>query len=458
MNRPPSTPAPAPPSWRLPTLEQTHAAVAGGETTSATLVEAALERAGAVEPWLRAFVWLDPARARRLAVAADDATAAARAAGATGALGALHGVPVGVKDIVDTAGVPTEHGSPLFAGRVPADSADVVRLLEAAGAVVLGKTVTTEVAYFHPGRTTNPWNRERTPGGSSMGSAAAVAAGIVPAALGTQTNGSIIRPAAFCGVVGFKPTFGRLSRAGMLTFSETLDQPGGFTRSVADAAWLAAVLAGEPLTAWWNAAAGRPGASGPRLAVARTADWPAAAPAQRARFEADLAALAAAGARIEEPAPPAGFEASPATHRTIMTYEGHRNLAATVAAAPERASETLRRFLAEGAAVAPAGHAAALAARERLIADYAVWAEPYDAVLTPPATGEAPAPETTGDPRFCTRWTLLGAPAIVLPTGLGPAGLPLGLQLAGVPGADRRLLAAAAWVERTLPEVGGPPG
>src|SRR5262245_60516004 len=323
MSQPTSPPAPpAPPraSWRLPTLEQTRAAVGRGETTSRALVDAALERAAALEPQLRAFAWLDPARARRLAAAADAAAGAARAAGEADGLGPLHGVPVGMKDIVDTAGVPTEHGSALYAGRVPDASAVVVRHLETAGAVLLGKTVTTEVAYFHPGVTTNPWNRARTPGGSSMGSAAAVAAGIVPVATGTQTNGSIIRPAAFCGVVGFKPTAGRLSREGILAHSDTLDQPGGFARSVPDAAWLIAALAGEAVAGWWDAGAGWPAGEGPRLAVARTADWPAASPAQRARFEADLAALAAAGAHLEEPALPEGLEASPPVQRTIQAY------------------------------------------------------------------------------------------------------------------------------------------
>ena len=275
-------------------------------------------------------------------------------------------------------------------------------------------------------------------------------------ALGTQTNGSIVRPAAFCGVVGFKPSSGRLSLAGILAH-QRYARPAGRLRPLRRRRRLVrGALAGEPVAAWWDAGAGWPAGSGPRLAVARTADWPAATPAQRARFEADLAALAA-GARIEEPALPAGLEASPPVQRTLQAYELNRNLGATVAAAPQRASEALRRFLAEGAAIPDAAYAAARAERERLIDRYAAWVAPYDAVLTPPATGEAPGPETTGDPRFCTRWTLLGVPAVVLPTGLGPAGLPLGLQLAGAAGEDRRLLAVAAWAEGALPEVGGPP-
>jgi Asp-tRNA(Asn)/Glu-tRNA(Gln) amidotransferase A subunit family amidase len=429
-----------------------------GEVTSVALVEAALARAAAVEPWLRAFAWLDPDRARRLAAVADATARRAREARAAGTdLGVLHGVPVGVKDIADTAGVPTEHGSALFAGRVPETSAEAVLALERAGAVVLGKTVTAEMAYFHPGPTVNPWHRGRTPGGSSMGSAAAVAAGIVPGAVGTQTNGSVIRPAAFCGVVGFKPSAGRLSRAGMLTFSETLDQPGGFTRSVADAAWLAAALAGEPVGEWWAP----DGRAAPRLAVARTGEWPHATEAQRKRFEEDLAALRAAGARIVELPQGPGLERfdeeAPAVHRTIMAYEAARALGETVARAPERVSEALRRFLAEGAALPEPRYQEALGQRERWREGFAAWGAGVDAVLTPPAVGEAPGPETTGDPRFCTRWTLVGAPALVLPTGRGPAGLPLGLQLVGAPGSDGRLLGAGAWVERVLPPIGVPP-
>jgi Asp-tRNA(Asn)/Glu-tRNA(Gln) amidotransferase A subunit family amidase len=376
----------------------------------------------------------------------------------------LHGVPIGVKDIVDTAGVPTEHGSALFAGRVPGASAEVVLNLEGAGGLMLGKTVTAEMAYFHPGPTVNPFNRERTPGGSSMGSAAAVAAGIVPGAVGTQTNGSVIRPAAFCGVVGFKPSAGRLSRQGMLTFSETLDQPGAFTRTVADAAWLIAALAGDPPHHWWDDA-GSPqfGSPVPRLVLARTSEWEHAGPAQRDRFSADVAALRRAGARVEEVPLPPGMDPDPAqaepepgappvlvVHRTIMAYEGAQALGALVAESPYLVSETLRRFLAEGAAGSETEYRAARDRQRLLIERFARWAAPFDAVLTPPATGEAPGLETTGDPRFCTRWTLVGAPALVLPTGRGPHGLPLGLQLVGAQGDDRRLLQTAGWVERVL--------
>ncbi len=412
------------------------------EETAADRIETCLARYGAVESRIRAFAWLDAGRARRLARERD----------AEPWKGPLHGVPVGVKDIFDTAGIPTEHGSRLFAGRVPEASADAVIALESAGAIVLGKTVTAELAFLTPGPTRNPWDQERTPGGSSMGSAAAVAAGVVPLALGTQTNGSVIRPAAFCGVVGFKPTAGRLSKAGVLEFSRTLDQVGGFAGRVRDVATLCAVLSREPLEGWWS-----PPSAVPRLAALRTGDWEHASDAMRRRFEADVDALALAGAPIEWPGPPPGLDGAAGTLRTIMAFESARSLGAAVAARPDAVSAGAREFLASGAQIAREDYLAALEERERLVRAFARWAAPYDAILTPATTGEAPDHLTTGDPRFCSRWSLVGAPAITIPTGLGPSGLPLGLQLVASPGRDRALLAAAAWAEALRPFPARPP-
>src|SRR5688572_3854211 len=211
----------------------------------AELIDEALALYGKTEPLVHAFAWMDEARARRLAAERDKAPLA-------GERGRLWGVPVGIKDIVDTAGIATECGSALFVGRVPERSATLVERLEADGALVFGKTVTTECAYFHPGATRNPWDVSRTSGGSSMGSAAAVAMGLLPAAIGSQTNGSVIRPAAFCGVAGFKPTHGRIPVSGVMPFAPTLDTIGVFTRSVADAARLCAVLCNELLHEWWD--------------------------------------------------------------------------------------------------------------------------------------------------------------------------------------------------------------
>jgi len=279
-----------------------------------------------------------------------------------------------------------------------------------------------------------------------MGSAAAVAAGILPAAVGSQTNGSIIRPAAFCGVVGFKPTFGRVPRDGVLEFSPTLDTVGGFARTVEGAAWLAAAMAGEPLASWWSG----PRADAPRLAAVRTSEWELASDSMRARFQADVDRLATAGGAIEWPALPEGVDDAVRILGTIMRYEGARSVGREALRRPQLVSEIARRFFEEGLAVDHATYRAALAERARVAAAYAAWAERYDAILTPPAIGEAPGLESTGDPRFCTSWTLVGAPAITLPTGRGPSGLPLGLQLVGVPERDRDLLAAAAWAEAVL--------
>jgi Asp-tRNA(Asn)/Glu-tRNA(Gln) amidotransferase A subunit family amidase len=407
-----------------------------------SMVEASIRRYGETEGRIRAFTRFD----------AEPALLLEAALGASGAAGPLLGVPVGVKDIFDSAGAPTERGSALYAGRIAERDADVVRNLRAAGALIIGKTVTAELAFYHPGPTRNPWDVSRTPGGSSMGSAAAVAAGVVPMAVGSQTNGSVIRPAAFCGVVGFKPTAGRVPRGGMFEFSRTLDQVGGFARSARDVASLTAAMSGADLSRWWSDDRGTP-----KLAAVRTSEWERADDAARERFQADVDRLAAAGGPIEWPAPPAGLDAAPAILRTIMLFEAARALSRDLAGREELVSETARAALAEGAAIREDAYTGAIGERDRLIAAFADWAAKYDAILTPPAIGEAPTPETTGDPRFCSRWSLLGAPAIVIPSGLGPHRLPLGLQLVAAPGDDRRLLAAAAWCEERLPPIGDPP-
>jgi len=386
---------------------------------------------------LRAFVWLDPERARRLARERD----------AQEPSGLLHGVPIGVKDVFDTAGISTEHGSALFKGRVPARDADVVRALQDAGAIVVGKTVTAELAFLEPGPTRNPYDLGRTPGGSSMGSAAAVAAGVIPGAIGTQTNGSTIRPAAFSGTVGFKPTGGRLSTAGALEFSKTLDQVGVFAGNSSSVARLAAAVSGDALDEWWSGSPER----APRIAAVRTSDWDAVDEPMRERFQADVDELASEGGPIEWPALPAGLEEAPALIRTVMAYESARTLGPLAAARRGDVSPQAREFFEWGATIGQDEYQRTLRERLRLIAAFNEWAEPYDAILTIPATGEAPAPTTTGDPRFCSRWTFVGAPTLVIPTGLGPSGLPLGLQLVGARGSDRRLLEAAAWAESVLP-------
>jgi amidase len=258
-------------------------------------------------------------------------------------------------------------------------------------------------------------------------------------------------------VVGFKPSYSRIPITGVLPFAPTLDTLGTFARSVEGAAWLAAVLAGDPPDAWaplQGAAAAETPA--PRFAVVRLSDWDAADQAMRERFEADLAALRGAGAAVETPPLPGGLEEARGVQRTIVAYEGAKGFGPMFAKAPSLASSALRALVDEGAKVPQVAYETALADRERLIEAFAAWVEPYDAVLTIPTLGEAPTPETTGDPRANARWTLLGVPAVTIPTGLGPSGLPLGLQIVGAPGDDRRLLVVAAWAERRRPAPGAP--
>jgi Asp-tRNA(Asn)/Glu-tRNA(Gln) amidotransferase A subunit family amidase len=354
-----------------------------------------------------------------------------------------------IKDIIDVAGMPTTMGSPVYAGRVADASATVVQALEAAGAVILGKTVTTEFAYYTPNKTKNPWNTAHTPGGSSMGSAAAVAAGMACGALGTQTNGSVIRPAAFCGVVGFKPGLGSIPVERVLVFAPTFDTVGVFARCVADAACLVSVVA-APGRAFPDSPAvlRRP----PRLAAVRTPVWDAADEAQRRAFAEGLAALRRRGAIVEETELPALFEHGHDAHRSIMAYEGALNLASVQRDHRNLLSERLNALLDDGAAIPQTRYQEALEMRARLQEAYSGFLDGFDAAITPPAAGEAPATlAETGSPAFCTLWTLLGVPAISIPVGPGPCGMPLGLQVVGAAGSDGDLLAVAQWCELGFP-------
>ena len=395
------------------------------------------ERDGRIQVWAA----LDEARALALAVECD------RRRASEPEHGALHGVPVGVKDIIATADLPTEMGSPAFAGNRPGRDAVAVERLKRAGAFVLGKTVTTELAFMHPGKTRNPWHADHTPGGSSSGSAAAVAAGFVPAALGTQTNGSVIRPAAFCGVVGFKPTFGILPFAGTALFSETLDQLGTFTRSVADAALFAAPLAeGEFIPAEIA-----PLDRGPRIGVIARFPWNDIEGNARIHFEAVLDACRANGAAVQRLAVPQAFGDANIVHRTIMLSEAARNLAGLQARARPLLSGTLNTGLDEGRAISSAAYRAAVAMRAALGERAHDLFERCDVIVSPSAPGTAPRRlDVTGDPSFCTLWSLLGVPAISVPSGLDRAGLPYGLQLACDIGGDAHLLRVARWFERLL--------
>jgi amidase len=322
--------------------------------------------------------------------------------------------------------------------------------------------VTTEFAFMHPRETRNPWHTGHTPGGSSSGSAAAVAAGCVPAALATQTNGSVIRPAAFCGIVGFKPGLAVFPVQGVLSYAPTLDQAGCYARSVAGVALVARVLADpgaglDPalsVAGRWHARADR----APRLAAVRTPVWPRASATMQAAFERVQSLLGAAGAQVAPVELPARFAQAHDVHRVIMGHEAVRYFTSVQAAHRDLISDWLNEYLDQAASIGEAAYREALAERGRLREDFARFMADFDAVVTPPATGEAPEGiDTSGDPVFCSIWTLLGTPAITLPVGLGPGGLPLGLQLVGAERDDASLLAVAAWCEARFGFAGLPP-
>ncbi len=425
-------------------------AIAGGAATAEQMVTACLDQADAAEPDLQAWAYLD----REHALKASRMLDAHKQRGLP--LGPLHGVPVGIKDIIDTAGMPTENGTPADAGRRPRDDATVIRRLKRAGAVILGKTVTTELAYFHPGKTRNPHNPEHTPGGSSSGSAAAVAAGVVPLALGTQTNGSMIRPASFCGVVGFKPSFGAIPRTGVMEAAANLDTIGIFARSVADAALAAEVLIGDdgadpaaidqPSGGLLVTATAEPPVR-PAIAFVKTPAWDRAEPATQAAFEE----LCAAIGDVDEVPLPETFDGVFDWHKAIMAAEMAASLGRYVDKTPELMSDAFKALVADGRAVAATDYLAARNWQSVLNSGLDAVFDRYDAILTPAAPGEAPKGlGATGDPSFNTLWTFCGTPAVTLPLMTGEAGLPMGAQLVGPKGDDARLLRTANWLVRHL--------
>ena len=350
---------------------------------------------------------------------------------------ALFGVPIGIKDSFDTARLSTGHGSPIYAGHRPARDAVAVQRLRDAGAIIAGKTQCAEFAWMFPPATRNPRCPDRTPGGSSSGSAATVAAGTVPLATGLQTAGSVNRPASYCGVLGFKPTFGLIPRAGVKVLATSLDTVGVFARSVGDLELVAAVLTGAPLPV---------AASGPgiprRCALARTL-WDRVEPEAQQAIEVAIDQLRGAGAEIDEIELPA-FEELVRAQTTIQFYESAAALAPELESSPTLLSTPLREALIEGAAIEPARYEAARRDVAQLAPALVEIVGQFDGVLTPSATGVPPLGlEFTGDPLFCRVWTLIGAPCVSLPLAWTPDRLPVGLQLVGVPGSDARTLAAA---------------
>ena len=410
-----------------------------------TALRAYLERIELREKLVRAWAWLE----------IDKALAAAQAADRIGEGGPLHGRVIGIKDVIDTADMPTAYGSEIYQGHRPAADASCVATLRAAGAVILGKTMTTEFAAIHPASTVNPHDPQRTPGGSSSGSAAAVADGMVWAAVGTQTAGSVIRPASFCGVVGYKPTFGTINRAGMQPLSEFTDTIGVFAREVADAAQVVAIAGERPELL-------RLGAPPPtaRIALCRTPYWEQAEPAARGVLESAAARMRAAGADVIERALPARCAGLSEAGMTILVREARHGLAHELRTAPERVSRDLRDLLARAAAEDTASYDAAreLAIECRTLVENELFSE-CDAILTPSAPGEAPLGLTsTGSPVFNHLWTLLHLPCVNVPGLTGPSGMPVGVQLVGARGNDAALLAIAAWAQRLLSGSSDVPG
>ena len=423
------------------------ARIRNGQHSSEEVVDAHLATIEKLEPTVEAWAFLNPDYARMQAKAAD----AYRKTGQP--LGPLHGVPVGIKDIIDTSDMPTENGTPLDSGRRPTKDAALIAKLRASGAILLGKTVTTELAYYAPNKTKNPNDPKRTPGGSSSGSAAAVAARMVPVAIGTQTNGSVIRPASFCGTVGYKPTWGMIPRTGVLAQCFHLDTVGTFGRSLTDAALLADCLIdhdqGDPATtprAALNlvmAAQSKP-ATTPKLAFVRTPVWDQADEATKKTFE-NLAARLGKHSNPQE-LPPSAQNAHE-WQRQLMTGGFAFNFQNYEERGRDQLSWQMQKAIDEGKKVKAHAYLSAIAERERLNAALDDLFQTHDAILTPSAPDAAPKGlDSTGNPAFCTLWTLIGTPAISLPLLKSDDGLPLGVQLVGPRGGDVRLMQTAAWL------------
>lgn len=437
------------------TLSDASIGIRSGAFTSEALTARYAERILEHDHRIRAWAWFDESRAIAEARKADQGIR-------EGAVpGPLHGIPIGVKDIIYTKGLPTRLGSSIFADFVPGHSATCVEKLLLAGGFVQGKTVTTEFANQYPGPTTNPWDTRFTPGGSSSGSAAAVAAGFTTAALGSQTRGSTIRPAVYCGVVGFKPSFGLISRHGVHRLSSTLDHVGVFTRSIDDAGFLVSCLMGEdPLDLATLARAQLPPAlhkpgelpHPPRVAALRSTPWSTADDAQQQLFDANCAKLRKMGAKVEAVELAELFHQANEVASVILRSEVAHNFGTLRSESGARMSPKFRELCDRGLRYPAVEYLAALDARTAMRKALAALFQAFDAIVTPPATGEAPRTlNSTGDAGFCTLWTLCGVPSVGFPTGTGPNGLPMGLQVVGALFEDTRTLQIAKWCMRCLP-------
>jgi len=434
------------------TVTEAASAIATGKLSSLQLVTSCLERIDALEGKIQAWVLVDKEGALRAARRLDRELRQGQRRGS------LHGIPVGIKDIFYTAGLPTEAGSPFWSGFVPSyDAATVVRLKEA-GAIILGKTHTTEFAYRDPAPTRNPWNTAHTPGGSSSGSGAGVAAGMCLAALGSQTLGSVLRPAAYNGVVGFKPHHGRISTYGVVPLSWTLDHVGILARTVADTALVFQTIAGHDPRDYYSLDAPVPDClvhlesqKAPRLGLVRQYFFEHADEEMRDHTEKVVEYLRQAGAKVEEVVLPPSFATVPDTGNSIIAAEAATCHQEMFAEHKEQYGPGIRKLIEDGLAIQVTEYVKALQARLQQRAEIEPLLHQVDALLTPGVPGAAPRGlSSTGSPVMQAPWTIIGVPSISLPTGLSQDGLPLAIQLAGSPLAEDRLLAVARWCEQAL--------
>jgi Asp-tRNA(Asn)/Glu-tRNA(Gln) amidotransferase A subunit family amidase len=440
-------------SYKL-TVAEAQTAFAAGRLTSVALVQSCLDRIKETDDAIKAWAFLDPDAALAQAAECDRIRKAGMA------VGPLHGIPVGLKDIIDTAKMPTQRGTPIFAGRTTDHVARLVEHLREAGAVIMGKTVTTELAFVHPNETRNPNNPVHSPGGSSSGSAAAVAAQQVPLAVGTQTNGSVIRPASFCGTFGFKPTRGVISRSGLLQTSVSLDQVGCFGRTLADVALLTDVIGGYDQYDPESFARPRPD-----MTAGAIADAPV--PPNFAWFELPFndrlsdaaregldAVMDLLGSQVERMEPADTLSNLVTVQARIHEYEIAQHQAELFDTHWDQISETLKPIITRARQITKTEYEDALQVKASAEAFFENFFLDYDAIIAPSAAGEAPVfGSGTGDPIFCTLWTLAGLPCVTLPVLVGETGLPIGVQLIGPAEKDDRLLRTARWLQLQLAQA-----
>lgn len=436
----------------IPTIHAAAEAIRAGRTTPVDLLNECLANIDRYEDRVHAWVFVDRDGARAEAQRLTDEAKRGQVRGP------LHGIPIGIKDIFDAVNWPTAAGSKLWANSVARKDATVVERLRRAGAVFLGKTVTTQYASFDPPVTRNPWNLDRTPGGSSSGSAAALACGMCLGALGSQTGGSITRPASYCGVAGCKPTYGRVSCAGVVPLAYSMDHPGPMARCVFDLAILLRAIAGpdvhdptcSPRQVPDYLARLKSGRLFPRLGIVRGLFLETAEKSVQEMMDQTARTLSQRSAKLVDLALPASFSEVIARHRTIMAVEAATFHRARIAQHPDDYAPNITALLQEGLSCSAPDYADCKEHQRLLTQQMDSFLREVDALLVPATTGPAPDAATTGDPAFNSPWSYVGFPTVSIPSAWTPDGLPLAIQLVGAPWSEAELLAVAAWCEETL--------